>query len=157
MNSKEISREIFDKILKFRLNVDGAVSHMGIEITDLERGWARAEMEYKDFQINSNGSVHGGMIFSLADSVAGTAACTHGNMVTTSNGSIYFLSPAFHPKRLIAEAQEIKAGRNLMTYDVKVKTESGKLISKAIMEYFNLNKPIPGMEDIVELQQNNEE
>ena len=68
MNSKEISREIFDKILKFRLNVDGAVSHMGIEITDLERGWARAEMEYKDFQINPNGSVHGGMIFSLADS-----------------------------------------------------------------------------------------
>lgn len=147
MKSRKVHLEDYEKILKFRLHVDGATAHMGIEITDLEVGWARAEMEYRDSQMNPNGSVHGGLIFSLADSVAGTAACTHGNMVTTSTGSIYFLHAAFHPKKLIAEAQELKAGRNLMTYDVKIKTETGRLIAKATMEYFNLNIPIPGWAD----------
>lgn len=145
-NKRIINKDDFDKILKFRISVDGAIARMGIEITDLELGWARATMEYRDTQINPNGSVHGGLIFSLADSVAGTAACTRGNMVTTSTGSIYFLNAAFHPKMLVAEATELKAGKSLMTYDVKVKTDTGILIAKAVMEYYNLKMPIPGLE-----------
>ena len=145
-NKKIINKDDFEKYLKFRVNVDGAIARMGIEITDLELGWARARMEYRDTYVNPNGSVHGGLIFSLADSVAGTAACTRGNMVTTSTGSIYFLNAAFHPKVLVAEATELKAGRSLMTYDVKVKTDTGILIAKAVMEYFNLKMPIPGLE-----------
>lgn len=140
---RKISLEDIERILHFRLSVDGAIGQLGIKVTDLEVGWARAEMEYNSSHRNPNGSVHGGMIFSLADSVAGTAACTHGSMVTTSTGSIYFLHAAFRPKKLIAEAMELKAGRNLMTYDVKVKTDTGKLVAKATMEYFNLNMPIP--------------
>ena len=140
---KQVSLEDFGRILRFRLSVDGAIKQLGIKITDLEVGWARAEMEYSSIHRNPNGSVHGGMIFSLADSVAGTAACTHGSMVTTSTGSIYFLHAAFRPKKLIAEAVELKAGRNLMVYDVRVKTDKGKLVAKATMEYFNLNMPIP--------------
>lgn len=147
MDNTELSREQFENILKYRLHMDGPAQHMGIEIKDLELGWARAEMKYRDSHANPNGSVYGGLIFSLADAVAGTAACTHGNMVTTSTGNIYFLHPAYSPRKLIAEAQEMKAGRNLMTYDVKVKTETGKLIARATMEYFNLNKPVPGMEN----------
>ena len=145
-NRRIINKDDFEKILKFRVSVDGAIARMGIEITDLELGWARARMEYRDTQINPNGSVHGGLIFSLADSVAGTAACTRGSMVTTSTGSIYFLNAAFHPKMLVAEATELKAGKNLLTYDVKVKTDTGILIAKAVMEYYNLKMPIPGLE-----------
>ncbi len=150
MKKKDFDRDVFEKILKHRLHADGAVAHMGIEIKDLELGWARAEMKYSESQVNPIGSVHGGLIFSLADSVAGTAACTHGNLVTTSTGNIYFLHPAISPKTLIAEAQEMKAGRNLLTYDVKIKTETGRLIAKATMEYFNLNRPIPGTQDLRE-------
>ena len=142
-DSRLVSLEEFERILRFRLSVDGAISQLGIKVTDIEVGWARAEMEYSSAHRNPNGSVHGGMIFSLADSVAGTAACTHGSMVTTSSGSIYFLHAAFRPKKLIAEAMELKAGRNLMVYDVKIKTDKGKLVAKAVMEYFNLNMPIP--------------
>ena len=146
MDNKELCREDFERILKHRLHVDGATQHMGIEIKDLEPGWARAEMQYRKTHANPNGSVYGGLIFSLADAVAGTAACTHGNMVTTTTGNIHFLNAAFSPKKLIAEAREMKAGRSLMTYDVKVKTETGKLIAQATMEYFRLDVPVPGME-----------
>ncbi len=146
MSGSTINREAFENILKFRLHVDGATARMGIQITDLEQGWARAEMSYQDSQVNPNGTVHGGLIFALADSVAGTAACTRGSMVTTSSASIYFLHKAYKPKKLIAEATELKAGRNLMIYDVKVKTDQGKVVAKATMEYFNLRTPIPGME-----------
>ena len=143
-------RDNFEKILRFRIRADGAIKRMGIEITDIGPGWARARMKYQNAHVNPNGSVHGGLIFSLADSVAGTAASTRGNRVTTSTGSIYFLNPAFEPEYLIAEAMELKAGRRLMTYDVKVKTDEGILIAKAVMEYYNLRTPIPGFETMEE-------
>jgi len=135
---------LFEDILRRRLSEDGAIARMGIRITDLDYGWARAEMVYQNAHINPNGSVHGGLIFSLADSVAGTAASTRGNKIVTSTGSIYFLNPAFQPKKLIAEANELKAGRSLMTYDVKIKTDEGLLVAKAVMEYHKLPERIFG-------------
>jgi len=135
---------LFEDILRRRLSEDGAIARMGIRITHLDYGWARAEMVYQNAHINPNGSVHGGLIFSLADSVAGTAASTRGNKIVTSTGSIYFLNPAFQPKKLIAEANELKAGRSLMTYDVKIKTDEGLLVAKAVMEYHKLPERIFG-------------
>ena len=43
---------------------------------------------------------------------------------------------------LIAEAVELKAGKNLLTYDVYIRTEEGKLVAKATLEYFSLHMEI---------------
>lgn len=133
---------LYQKILTLRNQEGGAINHMGVKITELGPGWARGEIKTEDCHLNPIGSIHGGVIFLFADSVAGSAACTRGNIVTTSNGSIHFLNAAIGVKKLIAEATELKAGKNLLTYDVEIRTEEGKIISKATMEYYNLHVTI---------------
>lgn len=137
-----LSREFFEKVLRYRRLEGTASEYMGIEITDVGPGWAKGRLEYREYHVNPIGSVHGGVLFFLADSVGGTAASSRGSRVTTANGSIYYLNAAMNPEQLVAEAVELKAGKNLLTYDVYIRTEEGKLVAKATMEYFSLHKDI---------------
>ena len=108
-NTKEnyyTSKEFFDKVLRYRRLEGTASEYMGIEITDVGPGWAKGELSYREYHVNPIGSVHGGVIFFLADSVGGTAASSRGSRVTTANGTISYLNAAMNPEKLIAEAEE---------------------------------------------------
>ena len=139
--------KLYQKILELRNREGGAINHMGVRITDLGPGWAKGEIKTEDYHLNPIGSIHGGVLFFLADSVAGSAASTRGSAVTTSNGFIHFLNPAIGVKKLVAEAIEMKAGKNLLTYDVIIRTEKDKIISKATMEYYNLHVAIDEIDE----------
>ena len=41
----------------------------------------------------------------------------------------------------------MKAGKNLLTYDVIIRTEKDKIISKATMEYYNLHVAIDEIDE----------
>lgn len=136
------SEIFFHQILQHRQQKGLATNHMGVVLTEAGPGWAKGEIKFERYHQNPIGSVHGGVIFFLADAVGGTAACTRGRLVTTANGTIHYLNAAIEPEKLVAEAVELKAGKNLLTYEVYVRTETGKLISKATMEYYSLHKDI---------------
>ena len=135
---REEFMEHMDKVINFRNNSGTVSQHLAMKITDASPGWARGEMVCQAFHMNPIGSVHGGMLFILADFVAGTAALTRGKVVTTANASSYFLNAAYMPKKIIAEASEIKTGLCLSTYDVVVRDDQGKIISKMVIEFYNL-------------------
>ncbi len=154
MNGKDnrdeiLTDELKDLILSTRYQGTHAMVVMGMNVVEMGPGWVIGEMELEEKHMNPIGSVHGGIIFTFADSMGGTAACTRGNLVTTSNGSINFLNAAIGAKKLIAHAKEIKAGKTLMYYDVEITTETGKLIAKANMEYFNLKIPFGEHEKLI--------
>ncbi len=138
MSKKEDFMEHMDELINFRNNSGTVSRHMAMKITDAKPGWARGEMLCQAFHMNPIGSVHGGMVFLLADFVAGTAALTRGKVGSTSNASAYFVNPAYMPEKLIAEASEIKTGQCLSTYDVVVRDDQGKIISKIVIEFYNL-------------------
>lgn len=135
---REEFMEHMDKVISFRNNSGTVSKHLAMQITDARPGWARGEMTCQAFHMNPIGSVHGGMLFILADFVAGTAALTRGKVVTTANATSYFLNAAYMPKKLIAEASEIKTGLCLSTYDVIVRDDQDKIISKMVIEFYNL-------------------
>ncbi|MCD8020741.1 MAG: PaaI family thioesterase [Clostridiales bacterium] len=134
--------DFYDKLIKLRMKQGVGLENMGCKIVGLGPGRATMEMEIEDIHMNPIGSVHGGMIFFLADSAGGTAAFTRGSIAVTSNGGIHFVNAAMNVKKLVAEAVEIKAGKNLLTYDVTIRTVEGKVIAKATMEYSSLHIPI---------------
>ncbi len=146
-NQNTEEKKLYELILGLRNREGGAINHMGVKITDLAPGWAKGEIKIEEYHLNPIGSIHGGVLFFLADSVAGSAASTRGNAVTTSNGFIHFLNPAIGVETLIAEASELKAGKNLLTYDVTIRTEKNKIISKATMEYYNLRVPVDEIDE----------
>jgi 4a-hydroxytetrahydrobiopterin dehydratase len=65
-------------VVSKRLRSDQYARFMGIEITQIERGSAQAELTVVDHMLNFNIITHGGVIFSLAD-VASAAACNSFN------------------------------------------------------------------------------
>lgn len=139
MREQEDFSAYYGKIKEFRYKNDLTMRRMGIEIVEMKPGWARQEMPYiEELHANSIGGVHGGILFTLADSVGATAAATRGNLVTTSDGTIHFLNAAIRPEKLIGIASELKCGRRLLVYDVRILDDKGKLIAQATMEYARL-------------------
>lgn len=128
----------YQKIIDFRNNSGGFTMVNGIKITKVSEGYAEGEIEITDKHLNMSKGIHGGCIFSLADSVAGSAVWSRGHKATTSNSNINFLRPTFGVKKLTAKAREIKNGNNLLVYDVDVEDEKSRLVAKATVTYFNL-------------------
>lgn len=120
--------------------MQGFTTHTGIVPVSIEEGVCVCELEIKDHHYNPIKSVHGGVTFTLADVAGGFAARSVGNKnVTTMNSNITYLSPALHYKKLIATATVIKRGKKTTTLEVEITSEIGKLISKVISTYFNLD------------------
>ena len=131
----------YRKLLEFRNNSPGLAKELGLNVTEVSEGYAKIEMELDERHANPIGSIHGGAIFTLADTVGGVAATSHGSFVTTVTGSINYLNPAIGVKKLIADTRELKAGKNVLVYDVTVRDENDHVIAEARMTYYSLHKP----------------
>lgn len=130
----------FEKLIQKRNQDSRFTAGMGIQTTEIREGYAKGEVDVTAGHLNTIGSVHGGCIFSLADTIAGSAAVSRGETLTTVSGNINYLSPALHTRRLTAEAREIKRGKNICVYEVDISDETGRLLAKASFTYFNIRK-----------------
>ncbi|MGN0153425.1 MAG: PaaI family thioesterase [Lachnospiraceae bacterium] len=128
------------EFLKNRLEQShGFMEFLPISVDRIEKGYVEAILQLGEKVLNPFGTVHGGCLFAVADSVAGTAAMTHGRYVTTISGHIHYLNPAVGMKKMKVAAQEVKAGKTILTYDVVFEDEKENVICKATLEYFALN------------------
>lgn len=103
------------------------IHHLGVEISDLSEGYCEMTLDYDDRWSQQNGFFHGGVIGTLADTVAGAAAATmmaeQGNCVT-SEYKINLLTPA-KGERMIATGKIIKSGRSLKVVESNVYVMNG--------------------------------
>ena len=129
-----------EEIIKFRNN--GFTSYLGIQITDLNDGYAKGEMPILDHHENPMHSVHGGCLFSLADTVAGTAAAAGGTFMSTISGDFHYLSPAVKVEKLIAVATEKKRGKKIAVYNIEIFNEQEELLAIGTFSFFNLDIPL---------------
>ena len=102
--------------------------HGGIELLEVEPGWARARMKIEPHHFNAAGTVHGGAIFTLADFVFAVASNSHGTTAMGINTSISFVKAA-GAGTLYAEAEEQSRNPKLATYTVNVVDDSGDLVA----------------------------
>lgn len=109
----------------------------GIKAVEISKGYAHLELETTSSSLNINGTVHGGLIFTLVDMAAGAAAMSLGNPVTTLSGNVNFFRPAFEEK-LIAKCKAIHTGRRTIVCETEVFNEKDKLISKSTITMFVL-------------------
>ena len=127
----------YSEILE-RTKGNGFISKLGIQITDLALGYCKGELCLNETLNNPYGSVHGGCIFTLADTIGGSAALTHGTKVVTLDSTIHYLKPAIHTEKLVAEAREIKYGSTVAVYEVSITNAEGDLLSTVLLSFFIL-------------------
>ncbi len=103
--------------------------HLGLELIDLQSGSAKVRLVVDERHLNFNGTCHGGVIFSLADSAFGLASNTHGLIAAGVDAHITYAAAANIGDVLIAIAKEETRSRRLASYRVIVSTESDKIIA----------------------------
>lgn len=107
----------------------------GITVTAARPGWAEGVLEVRPTSGNPWGTVHGGCLYTLADTVAGTAACAHGASCVTVSGTLEFLRPATGPTiRCVATPK--KQGQTLSVMQVVLTNEAGKEVATGTFTFF---------------------
>ena len=127
-------------ILKFRNEMNPFAQMLHINATDLSEGYARAEMPVTEELYNPQGAVHGGVLYTLSDA-------SHGEWIATLDASMSYLRPALRPTKLIAEAHELKYGKRVSVYDVKVTDQDGTVLTTGTFTFASLGRKIEAAEE----------
>lgn len=129
----------YERLREERNEKNEFAKNNGIRITKVSKGHAIAEMDVDQKKKNPIGTVHGGCLFTMADTCAGAAASSHGNWVTTVNAEINYLKAARESKHIIAESSEIKVGKSLIVEDVNIHDEAGRHLVHATFTFYVLD------------------
>ncbi len=132
-------KEIIEKYRKTNES-DPFGNDAGIEITDGDIGYCKGEIVIEDRHMNPLGTVHGGCLYTLADTVSGFAAGSCGSGGPTMSGNMYFLRPTMGVSKLICEARVIKNGKRIRVVEATIYGDNGAEIARSIMEYMDLQK-----------------
>ena len=109
--------------------------HNGMELEAVERDRVVIGMSVSEKSMNPLGIVHGGAMYTMADSAAGLAALTGGRRYATRSSTMHYLSNCSEGT-LHAEAQVIHRGRSTCLVKTQVCSEEGKVLAMGEFDFF---------------------
>ena len=130
------------KLAKFRNEKNPFSSGLGIYVEEIGAGTARATLHLEDRHLNPVGVPHGGVYFSLADTACGSAMASHGYYAVTISTSYEFLRSGRPGDTLTAVATEIKSGKTICVYDVRITNQEGTLLGTGTFTFYKLDRQI---------------
>ena len=104
---------------------------LGINLEKGSEGYAKASLMIKPEFLNFVGTIHGGIIMTLADSAFGYAVNTLHFPTVACQFNTHFLNPAKQDEELVAECRVVKAGKRIVMAEISVETRDGRLIARA--------------------------
>ena len=129
-------------ILDWMKNRNPFWSLLGMELVEVKKGWAKIKLPFNEKLTNAVGLMHGGAIFSPADSAVGMALIgliDRDQNISTLEMKINYLKPV-RGSAIIAEAKIVHKGTQTAIGDVEVRDENDVLIAKGLATYAILKK-----------------
>lgn len=128
------------EVARTLIRLEGTAKAWDLTLEEARVGYSRVQMMARPDMLNGHGSVHGGMIFALADT-AFAYACNARNISTVAQqASIIFVSPATAGEILIAEAREVTVAGRSGVYAVEVRSRDGRVVA----EFQGLSRAVGG-------------
>jgi uncharacterized protein (TIGR00369 family) len=127
----------YEAVLRRRTNVTGATALLGLKLESLEKGRAVFTMKVRPRHKQLHGVMHGGVLATIADTVAAIAAYTtvpKGTNIATVELKINFLE-AVPGGRIKAEGRVLRTGRNFVVTECEIYKEDGTLAAKALLTF----------------------
>ena len=130
-----------EKISQIRKMLDKSeyIKELGIVVTEISGGRATGKVPLDKKHLNPGGTMHGGCLYSLADTVAGSLAYSMGADVVTVEGGLHFLEAAKDTEWVYCEAIVKRAGKCLVVVDVELKDDNKKLLDCGTFTYFRMD------------------
>ena len=127
----------YEEALRRKTNETGATSLLGLNLESLEKGRVVFTMRIKPRHKQIHGVVHGGVLATLADTVAAIAAYTtvpKGTEIATVELKINFLE-AVPGGKIRAEGRVLRTGRNFVVTECEIYKEDGTMAAKALLTF----------------------
>lgn len=109
---------------------DNASQALGMEVIRIAPGKAVIRMKVTKAMTNGHGNMHGGYLFTLADSAFAFACNTYNQVTVAQNCSITYITPGSLGDVLTAEAHEVSRQGRSGIYDVRLSREDGTVIAE---------------------------
>lgn len=118
----------------------GFNGYLGLEVLKSDNGHSEVKLDIRPEFFNHMKSLHGGLLFTIADVAGGVAVRAAGEVAcTTMSSNIVYMSPGIGTKTLYAYGDVLKHGRKTTISEVLVTDENGKKLIKMTATYFNLS------------------
>ncbi len=117
------------QVLDVMLKQDAFSKWMGLQVDKVGLGYCKLHYYVKDEMLNGFLNIHGGILFSAADSAFAFACNSHGIFAVALDVTISFTRPAKAGDLLTVEATEIYVGKKTGIYDIKTTNEKGELVA----------------------------
>lgn len=102
---------------------------LGITIYDLREGHAKGKLTIRKEHINVFGTVHGGILFTLADHVGGACGNTLGKKSLLIESSMQFMKGVVEGETVFAEARLIYKGRKIGRIETKIFGKNKEIVA----------------------------
>lgn len=112
VNELEIYGKHHEQIYEHVKNNPFAQS-LGIQLTQFEAGFAEAVLEVQSHMVNAHGTVHGAVLYALADHAFSVACNAYGKTSFGLSTTIQFIETAKSGDKIVARATEVR--RNFRT------------------------------------------
>lgn len=123
--SSQKAQQIYDKMME----KDQFTKWLGLHLDHIDEGRCQMHFTIRPDMSNGFGSVHGGILFSAADSAFAFACNSHGLIAVALEASIHFLRPAHPDDKLTVKAELIFLGKRTGVYEIKIFNEHNELIA----------------------------
>lgn len=110
---------------------------LGIEMDQLNPEYVRIKLSINQSFLNVNGSVHGGIVASMLDSIMGVTL-RHQNYdakVATVSLTTQFIAPVLEGMVVYATAKVVNAGRRIASLEAKLESESGEILASGVATF----------------------
>jgi len=114
---------------------DPYAQFLGMKLTEFGPGTAEAELVVAENMLNTHKTVHGAVLYSLADYVFAAASNSYGKTAVGVTTSMNYLSAGFIGERITAVASEVKRTHKLAWYKIVVSNEKELLATMEAMVY----------------------
>lgn len=120
---------VADAVGKIAAERDLAARRLGIELLAMSPGGCRLRMTVQPEMVNSHGTCHGGIIFTLADSAFGYACNSFNRNTVAQQCDISFLRPVAVGTELTATAELRSTTGRSSIYDMTVTDGAGNMVA----------------------------
>src|ERR1700712_3591770 len=119
----DVSAELFA-----RLAADPLAAHLGISLTEVRPGYARATMTVAPTHLNAVGTAHGGATVALLDVVHAAASNSHGSVAIAQDVHTEFLAAGRPGDVLVAEGVEVHRTSRTAVYRIEARAQDDRLV-----------------------------
>ncbi|GIO23620.1 hotdog fold thioesterase [Oceanobacillus sp. J11TS1] len=134
MDEVEIHKNYYKEILN-QIKNDSFAEYLGAEIINFAAGEATVQLTVQDYMLNAHSTVHGGLMYTLADAAFALACNSYGKTAVGLSTTTNFMKSATVGDKITAKATEIRRNHRIGFYRIEVETNNEVISSMEAIAY----------------------